>query len=1285
MCLLALAVPQAMAQAPDYEWQVGGGDWENPANWVGAAVPDENVNDGHIRFSGAGGDVVGDAGDVGSTTGIGLLDFDGATGSYNLNSTGSLTFSAGGQIVNNSLSAQTISMDLHSGGGPGFVVDAAAATLNLTGTITLNDGGLEVAGANATNISGSILGAGGLTKTGGGTLTLSGMNFYAGGTAINGGTLSISDSLNLGDPAGGLSFNGGTLHVSDDVALTHDVELDAGGGTFDADPGVSVLVFGKISGSGQLVKVGDGTLILFNLPGDPNDYTGGTLVEAGALIGDAASLQGDIENNAVVIFDQTGAATYLGTMSGTGTLIKSGAGALTLAGANSYSGGTVIDDGTLIIEDPGNLGDPAGGLTFNGGTLQFADTMTLGHNVQLEAGGGTFNTDGNLVTLSGDIAGDGGLTKTGDGRLTLNGASTYTGATVINAGTLRAGPAGLLSADSAFSIAAGATLELNDTNQTIASLSGAAGSEVDLGSGELTVGDAADTTFAGVISGVGGRLVKQGAGALTLTGANTYTGGTTVNDGRLIGNATSLQGDIENNAEVVFDQAGNATYAGAMDGTGTLRKQGAATLTLTGANSYSGGTVIEAGSIRGDAASVQGDIEVGPFARLTFDQDGLDGTYSGQLSGSGAVSKLGDAVLTIDGAGTTFEGVVEIDDGVLRFDGAGTLGDPARVDVGFGATLDLNGTAQTFRVLACFEDGNVLVDGGTMNVGAFDEVFGVLSIDLGAGGQVNVGADGSSSTLAGVISGAGALTKLGDGTLVLTGVNTFAGQTNVAAGTLVVNGSLASAVQVAAGATLAGTGTVGNLTVSGTIAPGNSIGTMNVAGNYTHNAGATYEVEINDAGQSDRIHATGAATIQGGHVEVTAESGSYSDGATYTIIQADGGRVGTFDSISHNLPFFNITLQYFPNSVGLLLESTVTSFASVAATPNQRAVGTQLDLIQNGPTGDFLTVIEALQALNAEDVRTAMDHIGGEPYANLSAINLAMADAFADRVLYRLGSLSCNPNRCVGGEELWAYALGGWERQGRRQPYFGYSSSSAGFLIGMDHAYDDLTIGLASGYAHKNTTFDLSAGNAANFFNVTSYAAMDHEGHHLHGGVGYTYGWNAVDRTIAITGLPTRVARGAPQAGMLALFGKYGRDYQAGRLTLTPTLGFRFMRASIIGTTESGAQSLDLTLSSHHRTSASSQMGGKIAFCPAPRWRAEGYAEWDHQYGHRAFTVPVALDGGVYQFFIAGVPLPRDSARVGATVIGDLRDQLSLYLNYDAVLRTSYGSHNVAGGLTIRY
>src|SRR5258708_1294481 len=165
---------------------------------------------------------------------------------------------------------------------------------------------------------------------------------------------------------------------------------------------------------------------------------------------------------------------------------------------------------------------------------------------------------------------------------------------MVNGGTLKLGTGGSLAAAGALTVNGG-TFDLNGHSQTVGALSGSGGT-IGLGSGTLTAGDASNTTVAAAITGTGG-FVKQGTGTMILSGANGYTGGTTVSAGILQGTAGSLQGNITNNAAVVFDQNTNGTYGGVMTGNGSFTKQGTGTLPLTSANTQTRGAALNGGTI----------------------------------------------------------------------------------------------------------------------------------------------------------------------------------------------------------------------------------------------------------------------------------------------------------------------------------------------------------------------------------------------------------------------------------------------------------------------------------------------------------------------------------------------------------------------------------------------------------------------------------------------------------------------------------------------------------------
>ncbi|MBI3197632.1 MAG: autotransporter-associated beta strand repeat-containing protein [Rhodospirillales bacterium] len=545
----------------------------------------------------------------------------------------------------------------------------------------------------------------------------------------------------------------------------------------------------------------------------------------------------------------------------------------------------------------------------------------------------SFSVDGaGTATINATITGPNSLTLT-DGTLILGGTNTYSGGTIVNDGTLRLATGASLLSTGALAVNGG-RFELNGNNQTVGALSGTGG-RLELGAGTLTADSESSTTLSSIISG-SGAFVKRGTSTLTLLGANTYSGGTTVSGGILQGNTTSLQGAIVNNASVAFNQSSNGTYAGNMSGSGSLTKLGAGTVILTGTNSYTGGTTVSGGVLQGHATSLQGAITNN--ASVVFDQASA-GTYAGNMSGSGSLTKIGADVLTISG-NNSYTGGTTVSAGTLRLGSATALPTAGALVVN-GGSLDLNGNNLTVGSLSGL--------GGTLSLGG-----STLTVD-----------ETNSTSLATNITGTGGLTMQGSGTLSLTGTNTYTGPTTVSNGRVAVNGSITSNVTVGGNGNLGGSGTItGSVSNGGVLAPGNSIGTLNIVGSFTQNAGSSYQVEANAAGQADRTNVSGApgtATINGGTVQALADPGVYAPSTTYTILNASGGVSGTYTGVTSNYPFLQASLGYDASNVYLTLRPG--GFAAGAQSVNQAAVGGVLDRSVAGSSGDFATVIGTMSTL----------------------------------------------------------------------------------------------------------------------------------------------------------------------------------------------------------------------------------------------------------------------------------------------------------------------------------
>ncbi|MBI5210494.1 MAG: autotransporter domain-containing protein [Elusimicrobia bacterium] len=535
--------------------------------------------------------------------------------------------------ANTTLDATNARTGAGAAGAATIAAAAPANTVPLGGAVTFLNGNAS----QGWTISAIISGAGSLTKTGAGALTLSGVNTYAGGTAINGGTLDIGHDNQLGNAAGAVAFDGGALKTSAaGIASARAITLNAGGGAFDTAGNDSTLT-SVINGAGALTKTGAGTLTL----NQTNTYAGGTAINAGILdignddrLGNAAggvafgggtlktTAGGIASARAITLnagggtFDTAGNnSTLTSVIGGTGGLTKAGAGALTLNQTNTYTGGTAISAGTLDIGNDDRLGDAAGAIGLNGGTLKTtAGGIASARTVVLNAAS-TFDTAGNDSTLSGLLYGPGLLTKTGAGTLSLTAVNYHYGGTTVNQGTLKVNADYALGGYSTLTLDNG-TLKADGTIIAIRPMALAAGG----GSFDTNGNDAG---FHGVISGAG-SLTKLGAGILYLNANNTYTGGTVLTAGTLSTNSNASLGDpaglltfnggtLQAHAHFGMTRAMTVNAGktalinpngyklalyGAMGGLGGLTQSGEGTLVLNAANTYAGATAVNAGTLQ---------------------------------------------------------------------------------------------------------------------------------------------------------------------------------------------------------------------------------------------------------------------------------------------------------------------------------------------------------------------------------------------------------------------------------------------------------------------------------------------------------------------------------------------------------------------------------------------------------------------------------------------------------------------------------------------------------------
>ncbi|MDC7789273.1 autotransporter domain-containing protein [Rhodoplanes sp. TEM] len=982
------------------------------------------------------------------------------TGSSTWTLTGSTSATTSWQIDQGTLS---ISSDANLGAAAGtLTLDGGTlqTTASMTSArgVTLGTGGGTVDTTGTLTLGGILSGDGGLTKTGTGTLVLSGTNTYSGGTTVSGGTLNISSDANLG-ATGGLILAGGTLQLASslDLASNRTVTLGTGGGTIETNGATTIAQgIGENVAGAALTKSGFGTLTLTGA----STYTGGTTVTQGNLNigngGTSGSILGDVVLGTAtnLNFSRSDDYTFSGNISGQGAVGAGGTGTLTLTGNNTYTGATSLS-GTLNLGSAGAIGTTGTIFFFFGGTLQYSAANQTDYSSRFATNDGQFysvDTNGQNVTWASNLTSSlGSLTKRGAGNLTLSGTNTYDQGTTISAGTVT------VANNSAFgtgtvTMAEGTTLAFANTgNYTIAN------NFVINGDPIFDTPTGTTQTISGVISdgGTPGVVEKIGDGTLVLSGANTYSGGTVISAGTLeVGTGGTLgTGAVVDDAALVFNASGDLSVANAISGSGTLQQLGTGTTTLTGALTYTGLTTVSSGElVLGDAThsvTLPGDATVASGAGLALVNGSLGtGTITissgaGLVVGaSGTTATAGSATILNSGntafqfagsAGTatiTNTGIVDFTDtataasaqitnngsGLLQFRGNSTAGD-ATITTNSGAPGGvLDGAGTIFGGSASGGTSRQIVNaGGLLDITAAAAGVTIGSLEgagvVAVGGKIlTVGANDLSTTFSGVIQNlgsqlgsgglAGGLTKIGTGTLTLSGTNTYVGATTVSAGALIVDGSIApsSSLTVDAGALVGGSGTLPSATVSGTLSPGTGtgIGTLAVAGDLSFAAGSTYRVDVSPA-SADLTNVTGTATLAG-TVSALFQAGTYVT-RNYVILSAAGGLGGTtFAGLATtDLPAgFVSSLSYTTTDVLLTLSATLGLGQDLNG--NQQAVATGLNNAFNAGAA-LPAAFLPLYGLTGAPLGAALSQLSGEPATGAIQAGLQATGSFLGLML----------------------------------------------------------------------------------------------------------------------------------------------------------------------------------------------------------------------------------------------------------------------------------------------
>jgi outer membrane autotransporter protein len=939
------------------------------------------------------------------------------------------------------------------------------------------------------------------------------------------------------------------------------------------------------------------------------------------------------------------AGTLFADRPGDGTLVPKG-GTITIRGA----GNSITNSGTIAARDGVAIQGLLSGNTATGTVLNNSGTIVTTNDTASVPSAGVVLGDGAQVTNSGQIQMSGGGGRealvVGAGSRIENQATGVIQARETRTFTVDStkGAKGVLMGDNSTLVNAGriALATVSGAGDAIQARSGSTiinSGTVDATTANYAIrmsanlddtGRFAVTNSGALLGGSSGAILidKGNNSVVTLDTGSQITGSVTVTDRVRVPRTDAELGDQrvidfckQNPTEVVC-----YSVATVLPQQATLRLQGTGSeddkfsgfnlIEKLGAGTWTLGTSLQAGSA---------DFKTGNF-RGPLSVNVADG--GGQLNLTGAISDASDGTagqLVKNGAGilalsgnNTYSGATTINAGTLQANGGNAIGDNSAVTVAGGATLAL-GSVETIGSLA--GGGNVLLNGHVLRTGN----------------------DNTSTTFAGSIDGIGALVKIGTGTLRLSGTSTSAGFISVSEGTLDAAGTMPMEVSAQAAGTLIGTGTVGGIDNLGRVAPGNSVGTLSVTGNYTQAPGGTLDIEIKpDGSGNDLLAVGGTATLAGkltaqgenGALLTPAAGGTAASPKLYTILTAGGGVSGTFGTTPGPLGAFTFNTIYNPNNVQLGV--TYAGFSAIQApgvipgtgTTNQITKAQYLDrapiVSGNFSSGnsDFDRILLEIANETPDQLASTYNAIIAEPYAAFATVLLNQNDFYANNVMDRAQACSLRGRATLGG----AFAPQDDSANGKRgvsscdpaagqrryggwvdatwvrgsidgdNGLSGYNYQMAGLILGADTSVSsNVAVGVAGGFGKpKLYDYDLAKAEVeGDSYFLSAYGTLTQERWEFAGVLGYTFGSYDAKRGINFGSINRQAKGDFDGQGMIASL-KAAYFQQMGRLEIIPEFGLTYSKIWQDGFTETGAGSLNLKVEDADAYSVVTSLGVRL-------------------------------------------------------------------------------------------
>jgi autotransporter-associated beta strand protein len=951
-----------------------------------------------------------------------------------------------------------------------------------------------------------------------------------------------------------------------------------------------------------------------------------------------------------------------GTATITNNIDKNSRGLAFFANSSTAGSAKISNNGYLAFFDNSSAGNAAITTKFG---LQFSENSTAGSAVITGSGGVQFSnnsTAGNATITTQDTVGF--QNNSTAGSATINGPTTiFTDSSSAGNATITSNLylafAGHSTAGNAVitNNTSGTFFELqfggNSTGGNAAITNGGASSFVDFSS---STGPNADHKLSvGSLAGPG--IFYLGANQLTIGGNNL---------------STIVSGVIAD-CVVGLNRCNNLLLKGDLSTGGSLMKTGAGTLTLSGVNSYTGGTIISDGTLQLGNGGATGSILGNVLDNANFAINRSDAFIFGAvISGTGAFQQLGTGTTTLT-ALESYSGLTTIASGTLALSGAGNIASSSGV-LANGA-FDISG-----------------VSGAGTSVQTLSGQGGV------ALGTKTLTLTNASGNFAGAIGGTGGFT-LAAGKETLSGSNIYTGATIVNAGTLSVNGSIAasSLTTVNPGATLGGNGTVGNTTISGgTLAPGNSIGTLTVQGNLVFTAAASYMVEVSPA-NADRTNVTGTATLGGATVNASFAAGTYVE-RQYTILNATGGVSGTFNTLANtdlpanftsslsydsNNAYLNLALNFIPppgsglsanqqnaaNAIvgffnanagiplvfGGLTAAGLTQISGEAATGTQQTTFDAMGMFLGVLTDPFITGRGNPVSAGA-DAPQFVDEAGAASAYASNGKPRSKSEREAYAAVYRKAPVMADPY--LQRWSVWAAGYGGSQTTDGNAVLGSNNtrSSIGGVAVGADYRFSPYTIaGFALAGGATNFSVNGLGSGRSDLFQAGAFVRHNVGAAYLTGAL--AYGWQdiTIDRAVTVAGTDLLRAQFNANAFSGRVEGGYRFVTPWMAMGLTPYAAAQFTSFDLPAYAEqaiTGANMFALGYAAKNVTASRSELGLRSDKSFAMQdgiFTLRGRAAWAHNYNpDRNIAATFQTLPGA-SFVVNGAAQAHDAALVTAS------------------------------------